>query len=315
MMKKGLIYITVVIIFLVVMLSVFYTYEVYNSDSKKDTVETRIKTMDNFIGNLRDDAQRSAYTAGYRTLIALEEYVLEQGSFLDDLEESFKEPFYNGTIGNYSPDILSGQSFSDFLKGVNFQSRKIDININITVLDINIYHSDPWNIIVEILSTVNLSDNKGLAEWYYNETFISKIPIEKLRDPLYSVNTLGKLQSFVVATNISDFVSFDNKTTNLSVHLNNLFYKASDKAPSFIMRFEGNLSNSTYGIESFVDISLLEKQEDLIIDYDKSVVDYIYFGSQSTNNKCNFPDMPSWFKLDENHLSDYELEDVSYTSC
>ncbi|NQU98676.1 hypothetical protein HQ533_04365 [Candidatus Woesearchaeota archaeon] len=315
MRKQGIIYMTMVIVFLVVMVAVFYTYELYKVGSREDTIETRIRTMNDFIDDLRLDAQRAAYIAGFRTMLALEAQIIETGSFLSDAGEEFKEPFYNGTIGNTTPDILKGQSFSHFLQGVNQQSGNIGISLNITVLQITFYQTDPWNVVVDILSTVNIIDNKGLAEWNFNETFTSKIPIEDLKDPIYSVNTLGRFQNFIKPTNISDFVSDDNKTANISLHIENGYYKASDKAPSFMMRFEGNLSDSTHGIESLVDISFLEKQEDIVVDYTRSIVDYIYFGNQSTNNKCNFYNMPSWFKMDSGHLSDYEVDQLSYSNC
>ena len=81
------------------------------------------------------------------------------------------------------------------------------------------------------------------------------------------------------------------------------------------MRFEGDLSSNENGIESIVDISLLEKQEDIVIDYDRSVIDYVYFGTQATNNKCNIEDMPSWFKIDEEHINDYEINELTYIDC
>ena len=73
------------------------------------------------------------------------------------------------------------------------------------------------------------------------------------------------------------------------------------------MRFEGNLSNSTYGIESLVNIIDFSRQS--IETYDKSVIDYEYFNEtyDKSDDKCDFEDMPSWFRIDENRLESYNL--------
>jgi len=312
--RKGYIYITVVIIFLIVMLSVFYTYEFYKAGSKDDTIETRILTMNDFLDDLKIDSERATYISGFRTLIALEEYVSETGEFLDDMEAFFIEAFYNGKIGNFSPEILNQSSFSLYIQRVNQKSNDFDISMNMTVSSINFSQSNPWTVVVDVYTAVTITDNRGLANWNFNETFTSTIPIASLKDPLYSVNTLGRLESFIVSTNITEFV-VNNQTDNLMTHIENGYYNASDKAPSFIMRFEGDLSSDANGIENLVDISFLEDQEDIVIDYTRSVVDYIYFGNQTTSNKCNVQNMPSWFKIDEEHINDYEINELNYTNC
>ncbi|MFH1770229.1 MAG: hypothetical protein ABH828_01595 [archaeon] len=315
MKKKGFVYITTVTIFLIIIVSLFFIHEVYNDRSSGDSIETRIKTIDYFISDLEEDIERAAYISGFRTFIALEEYVSANGVFLDDVEQSFLEAFFNGTIGATSPPILDQSTFSQYISKVNANSNKIGINFNITVSSIELYQIDPWIVGVEINTQVNITDYKGLAEWNFDQTFLSEIPIEDLKDPLYSVKTLGRLPSFVKRTNITDFVAADNSTDELLSHIENSYYNASIRAPSFLMRFEGNLSNDTNGIESIVDISFLEKQEDLEIHYTRSVIDYIYFGVGVTNNKCNVQNMPSWFRIDENHVPDYEIDQLTFTDC
>ncbi|MBU3942271.1 MAG: hypothetical protein KKF74_05140, partial [Nanoarchaeota archaeon] len=67
-------------------------------------------------------------------------------------------------------------------------------------------------------------------------------------------------------------------------------------------------SDSPYGIESLVNLEEFQAQEVPI--RDRSVVDYIYFGDQTTTN-YNIQDMPSWFKLDKEHLATYECEGLT----
>ena len=90
------------------------------------------------------------------------------------------------------------------------------------------------------------------------------------------------------------------------------------------MRMEGNLSNSTFGIESLVNLAELQAQG--LVTKDKSIVDYIYFGNQNPAS-YRINKTPEWFKLDtldessnpQAHILTYQAQDVvckpSSTMC
>ena len=93
---------------------------------------------------------------------------------------------------------------------------------------------------------------------------------------------------------------------NLSMQSTNSYYLASTSAPSFLDRMQGMNAPNLYGIESLVNLAELSSQSIQI--KDKSVVDYIYF-SNSNPTACNVipAGMPSWFKLDSDHLAAYQV--------
>jgi hypothetical protein len=98
------------------------------------------------------------------------------------------------------------------------------------------------------------------------------------------------------------------------LQLNNSYYVASTTAPSYLMRFEGDLSNSSLGIESLVNLEELNKQNIPVVN--KTLVDYIYFNS--TNNPteyCNVQNMPDWFRIDQAHASFYDITGLDKDSC
>ena len=101
---------------------------------------------------------------------------------------------------------------------------------------------------------------------------------------------------------------------DLKDFLNSTRYRAYSSAPSFLMRLEGNLSSSSYGIETLVNTNELSFLELTV--YDRSSVDYIYFGSQSTTDYKihNITDvyMPG-FRLDDDHVDEYNVGNFTYT--
>ncbi|MFH1400079.1 MAG: hypothetical protein ABIH41_01040 [Nanoarchaeota archaeon] len=130
------------------------------------------------------------------------------------------------------------------------------------------------------------------------------------------METLGKLPVAVHQTNITTFVNDTgdkNDTSGLQYHLNSSLYIPSRSAPSFIQRFEGDLTPSPAGIESLVNLQVLADQG-VPIDNNRSVVDYLYFGLNDTANYCDIQNMEFppeyWFILDKAHSDVYQVNDT-----
>ena len=98
------------------------------------------------------------------------------------------------------------------------------------------------------------------------------------------------------------YYPFANGTdvTNLFKHAENSFYINSTTAPSFLNRLEGKFTPDPNGIESLVYLP------NLPLSKDKSCVDYIYFSSNDPTTG-HIQGMPSWFKLDDDHIVSYNL--------
>jgi len=127
---------------------------------------------------------------------------------------------------------------------------------------------------------------------------------------MYVVETEDKVSNLVNVTPNQDFVdeADNNNTEVLETHLLQGYYVESTEAPSYLMRFSGNFSPSQFGIESMVNLDDLDKQSIPVLE--RSVIDHIYFSTESTTDYCNIKDMPSWFRIDSNHLDDYEVTNL-----
>jgi hypothetical protein len=350
MNKKGIFYLLLSSLFITVMIIVFLAYKEYSYTDKQKVTETRIMTINDFIRSIDTDSKRVIYISGFRSLIALEDYVakLRPSHYLDDseliynAEEFFKCAFYYGNnVANVTGakipgtncsnsttqiDVLANSTYEDYLNKLRTIANMIGLDINITVTKITLYQqSSPWAVTVNVTVQINLNDTKGLARWNFTKTYSANVSIISIRDPVYSVATYGKVPNAIRVTNITDFV-IDKDPANLMTHIRNMSYNASSLAPSFLMRLEGNFSNSTCcGIESFVYIPQLETQG-LIINNSRSIIDYIYF-SNDTNITVSYSKITCYvqnitdaatytlfkFKIDVNH-TDY-IKDLNYTTC
>jgi hypothetical protein len=316
--KRGLLYVFISCLFVVVMMIVFLAYKQYSYSDRQKVIQTRVMTVNEFIKDIDFDSKRVIYISAFRSLIALEDHVARSGHYINNSEELFRVAFYNGTVNGTAVDILVNSTYLDYLQRLNTISRQTGINVDINVTDITLYHDSPWSVNVVVTTHVNVTDSRGLARWEFDKDYETSVNLTNIRDPVYSVSTYGRVPNTIRRTNISDsvFVVGDNDTTGLMTHINNSYYHENALAPSFLMRLAGNFSASPFGIESLVNIQELIIQG---VDYNssRSVVDYIIFANATAYNRtwCDVENMPGWFRIDINHTATYEIDGLAYNNC
>ena len=304
--KKGIFYTIAAIALTVVIIITYSAYSSYRLSDKMEVVQTRVETVNFFIKDVEIDLKKGIYIAGFRTLLSFNQFIAANGSFLDNINERFNEAFLNGTLNKTQLRLMKDSTFTDWANKISAEANKIDIKFNYTINDIKINQSDPWSVDVGLNITLNISDKRGTSYWLRNRYLIKSISIIGFEDPLYIVNSKGRVTNMIIKSNITNFV-IDGDFTNLMKHTNNSYYIAHNDSPNFLMRLEGNLGNSTCcGIESLANLD--EFQQQGITLKDKSVVDYIYFGTKSTYN-CRINKTPEWFKLDKGHWEIYQVND------
>lgn len=308
--KKAMMF-TLISALLVAVIIYQYTIVTTSSHGQKNFVTaSRINSMNDFIESVEQDMVRSLMIASYRAIISMQQYIANNGVFISDIQTDFSELIINGTINSSMVELMANSSINDWAIRINEEAAKINININFIPIGVVVKHTDPWNIIVILNMTFNVTDDNNLASWHFNDSVQKEISILNFEDPLYTINSQDKVTNIIIRANNSNFVNtINNDTAVLYNHLNNSFYAESSYAPSFLMRFSGNLSNSTFGIESFVN-----RQEFYVQGIginDSSLIDYQYFNSTYDNSDdyCNFEayGMPSWFRIHKDRRDDYNL--------
>lgn len=314
--KKAAFYLFTVIVFLGMMLLLVYTYQSFTLRQVQEAVSSRLRTMDDFIDNFHNDIDRSISISATRAMIGLEDYVSKSEEFFNnksELEQSFKEIFLNGTINGNQVLLMENASFNNYTNKVMGSASAIGLRFVVEINDVKLNQSDPWNIDVIVNTTIFLNDSQATAYWLYNKSFFTKVSIEGLRDPLYGIYTEGRLQNAIKRTNITNFV-IGNSTLGLLTHINNSYYHENINAPSFLMRFYSDINASDNGIETIINIPVLQSQG-FDIYSEKPVIDYKYLTNSYVADFCNFHNMPSWFKIESEDLNIYNLTLLNYTSC
>ena len=305
--KKAFFFTMAAIVMAIVIMMSFSVYESGRLRDKNDVVLARVQTVNDFVKDVEIDLQKGIAISSARTLLGIQEYITEEGEHLSSAQTVFREGFLSGTINGTSVNLLTNATFPDWTEKIGGEAGKIDINATFAVLNVSVSHADAWTLNVSVIVEMNITDKRKTAEWSRQKQVSSKISILGFEDPEYIIGTEGRVTNTIRLTNATPFV-IGGSVSNLMIHANGSFYVATNLSPSYLLRLEGSVNASPYGIESLV--SVPELQANNVPTLDRSVVDFIYFGSQSTTN-YRINNTPSWFKLDSQHLGTYGVSNLT----
>ena len=110
--KRGMFF-TIAIIFALTIL-VLLAFQ-YRTILTKPSLKVRISTMNDFVASAERDIERATYISGFRTILAMEQYLLN-GNTIEaaEVEASFKEALFNGTL-NQTLGYLQNPGFQNGL--------------------------------------------------------------------------------------------------------------------------------------------------------------------------------------------------------
>ena len=304
--KKGFVFTLISIVLSLVLLFSFTLKDEVQYQQRSEIVSLRVHTVNDFIVDVENDLKKGIQITSARTLIGIQEHITEQGEFIGNVSEAFVEGFVNGTIQGVAVDLLNDSTFVNWTARIQQQAEKTAIEANFSVQEVDIRHQTPWGINVTVQLLMSIKDNRNTAKWLRQKEVSAVLDITDFEDPLYLVSTNGKVTNTIRPTNRTPYVTGDD-TTMLMLHANESAYSNSSSAPSYLDRMQGEVSGSEFGMESLVYIPGLQAQGLPI--HDKSIVDHIYFSNQNpSHNRIN--NTPSWFKIDDDHLSTYGVEDL-----
>ncbi|MBS3082270.1 hypothetical protein J4416_05095 [Candidatus Pacearchaeota archaeon] len=293
--KKGVFFLAITMIIITLLMT---SYTLRTGIQERKVIQKRVETMNSFVNSMQQDIERKIFIAGFRSIFTLENKIIETGSYIENVNASFQEMFFNGTLNSQDEPIMIGATFNNITNDLQSLGEKININVNLTNPKLNINQIDPWNLQVTLNINFSVTDNTNLSSWNSPLTVIATIPLYYFDDPLYTLNTRG-----IIAIKINQTTYNPLNNSVLLDHTTNQYYKSSIEAPSFIDRLEGNISiNSINGIESLVNIQNLQSKG--LDTEQKSIVDHIYFSS-SNPSFCHISGLPSWFNIDNENLAQY----------
>jgi hypothetical protein len=304
-MKKGFLFTAIAIILVAGIVLLAATHDRTYPRTLAQT--NQIASMNMYLQSIQRDLPSVVYISSFRGLIGMEEYISGTGEYLPDFDTAFTSIIINGTVNGTYYAIMDDSTFTDFSQRLNGISKEQGLTVNLTALSANATQTSPWLVMVNVTIHIEITNADNTVSFNRTENVSALVPIDGIKDPLYTVSTNGRAPHPVTRSTVSrPYITPSNDTTGLQMLINQTFYIESVTAPSFLQRFKGDLGPSPYGIESLVNIAELRAQE-LPISTCSSIVDYLYFAGNSTAPNYYIINMDQnnvW--LDTAHLAPYD---------
>ena len=287
-MNKKAMFFTILAIALLSLFLISYTIQF--AVESRESVNKRIKTLNNFVFSVEEDLPRQLYVSGFRVIFLLEKNIADTGSYINDLNNTIDELFFNGTISGVSQPLMKGANFSGIENSFNRKASKINAKIYFSDSSLAVIQEDPWNVKFDLTTNFVIEDLGGLALWNKIAVVTTSVHIGNFDDPVYIKNGLvNKINETPYDIPIGN---------NLQSHVGNSYYINTTISPNFLNRLEGRLNvQSPNGIESLVD-----KTNPNLPLYAKSIIDYVYFNPSSNPATVNI----LGFDINTDHRDFYE---------
>lgn len=298
MNRQGIFFTGLVLIVITVSL---LSYAIIHKTTSRSEITQRVETLDAFVYASEQDLKRQLYISGFRVVFTAQDYITRQGSYLANTEQQFTEAFFNGTLFNQPEALMIGTTYTDMNTILQTRAAKMNLNASLANATLAVTQVDPWHLLFVLHANLQIRDKNGLAQVVKTVAINASVPLESFEDPLYIIGSKGAITNKLRKTPYTSFV-IEGNVANLLNHTLSGYYHASALAPRFFDRLQGNNSASPQGVESLVDLPELSAQGGNALS--KTVVDYLYF-SESNPTSVGVAGMPSWFKLDTNHLATY----------
>ena len=306
--KKAVFFTFSAILLLAVIFSDLLFESSFQLSDKNKVIGVKTDSLNAFVKGLDQDIERGLFIAGFRALIASEQLIRSSESFLNDSKANIEEAITNGSIEGNPVAMMDQSTISEWVARINSEATRIGILFNFSLNSLEVDQTDPWNVNYYANVSYNITDFTNTASFHRNKIITTNVSIIGLKDPLYTIFTNGLISRAINMTPHEGSYASGLNTSNLQDHINGLFY-ANSTGPSYLMRLEGNLGDSPAGVESIVRLPDLEDQGLLV--FERSSVDYIYFGSTNPIIYVINNTFEDWFRLDDAHLEKYQVAGIT----
>ncbi|MCS7123158.1 MAG: hypothetical protein RMJ17_01085 [Candidatus Aenigmarchaeota archaeon] len=299
---KGIAF-SIVILFLVWLffLIVFTQQAHFFEISKIDTLKNRINSMVILFDSISRDSEKAMVIIAKRAMNAAINKVIEEGKGLTSANKTIVELIVNGTINNDLQPLMENSTLKDWINKMIFLANQKGFFLTIDIINIFIYLNDSFNLAIEYKFKITIKDEKTDSRISKTIEKTAYSSILNLEDPLYPLNTLGRVTNYFRES--PHWMNYTN-VSKLLDDLNNSYYHISLNGASFLDRLEGKyfvqdkyrVTKNYVGLESFVN-----KDKILIsglpIRINQTNIDYLYFSNYNTTS-YKILGMPDNFRLD-----------------
>ena len=234
----------------------------FNSQLIEKNVDVNIRAneLQYFSISIEDDMNRFLKISGRRALISAVSHVVTNGVPLVDAQANLTEMITNGTLDGVVAPLIDTNNFNGWKQNVTQIANASGFKLEFQNVQINITQNDSYDVLFVITVPLNISDpNIGMGA-VKNLTASVSISIDGIEDPLFPLETYGRVIRIVRVSNFTNFTanlttgsiasgSVSGNATNDTANPNSqkIFVTANmTQSVSTLNQFGGVVSESTY---------------------------------------------------------------------
>ncbi len=267
--QKGMIY-SLMTLFLVGS-SIFLVTVYFNTlDIEGQNFANKIRADDfnNFYNSLVRDLERSLKISTFRALLHATDLTVTTGQPFSNSESRIAEMIFTGTLDGTDVISLQGTSIDPCNTVECWRDKYSDLatdagfDLTVVINSVSVAPYDSWNLNSSAEIAITLEDSASKMVLRRTVTQSSKVPITSFEDPLYIIETKGRITRIIDET-----------------------YQVSEIGPSYLDRLEGRTTISPtftsqtpniIGLESCIDFNEF-RAKGITVNGNPSCTDYLYF--------------------------------------
>jgi hypothetical protein len=194
----------------------FLALIIFYSQSQTSNIDINIRAseLEYFSKSVEKDLARFLEIHGKRALISAVSKIVVNGTGLDNAQLRLNEIIENGTLYGEPAPLLDTSNLQTWKLTISDIASNLGFNVQYKSVEMNITQNDSFNILFKIKIYINISDITNGMGVLKNVTTSALVSIEGIEDPLYPLNTYGRVVRFIKISNVS------KNTTSLVTGLN-----------------------------------------------------------------------------------------------
>lgn len=198
---KGIFYSLMMAMFITSILALIVFY----SQAKPSNIDVNIRSseMEYFTKSVENDLSRFIEINGRRALISAVSQVIVNGTGLDNSQLRLTEMMENGTLYGKPSPLIDINNLEHWKLNISNIASNLGFHLDFKNLEINVTQNDSFNVLFNVTLYVNISNSNSKMGILKNITSNVIVPVEGVEDPIFPLNTYGRIIRFVKISNVS----------------------------------------------------------------------------------------------------------------
>lgn len=178
---------------------------VFYSQAKPSNIDVNIRSseMEYFTKSVENDLSRFIEINGRRALISAVSQVIVNGTGLDNSQLRLTEMMENGTLYGKPSPLVDINNLEHWKLNISNIASNLGFHLDFKNLEINVTQNDSFNVLFNVTLYVNISNSNSKMGILKNITSSVIVPVEGVEDPIFPLNTYGRIVRFVKISNVS----------------------------------------------------------------------------------------------------------------